>query len=411
VEVRGVKVFVHEKLAPAARPDRHHGSDPKAMVIVGGGAAGFAAAQRLRDLGYDGALTLISADADAPYDRPNVSKDYLSGEAEAAWMPLKDDAFYRDNRIELRTATRVAGIDAAARRLTLEGGETLGFDRLLLATGAEPNRPPTPGFGRDNVHVLRSLADCEALIAAAGHAKTVAVVGASFIGLEAAAALRTRGLEVAVIAPDAAPLANRLGPQIGAFLKALHEGKGVRFHLGRTVASYDGAKATLDDGGIVEAALVVLGVGVKPRLALAEAAGLAIDNGVVVDADHRTSDPAIFAAGDIARYPDPAFGGPIRVEHWVVAERQGQRAAAAMLGLEPAPVEPPFFWTAHYGVRINYVGHAERWDRIETRGGVGDEDAEIRLIQGDRVMAVVTLGRDTASLQAAQMLGSTAARA
>jgi apoptosis-inducing factor 3 len=404
VEEADGRVFVREKLPAASSPARDTAADPRAIVIVGGGAAGFAAAQRLRDLGYDGEVTVVSADVDAPYDRPNVSKDYLAGEADPAWMPLKDEAFYRDNRIVLRTATRVVGVDARARRLTLEGGETLGYDRLLLATGATPIRLPTPGLDRDNVHVLRSFADGDGLIAAAETAKTVAVIGASFIGLEVAGSLRTRGLAVQVIAPEALPFESKLGPQVGAFIQRLHEDHGVQFHLGRTATGYDGARITLDDGAAVDADLVVVGVGVRPSLELAQAAGLKIDNGVVVDAGFRTSDPAIFAAGDVARYPEPATGKLIRVEHWVVAERQGQVAAASMLGLDEPLTDPPFFWTAHYGCSIRYVGHADSWDLIEEIGAVAEGDAEVRLIKDGRAAAVVTLARDLASLDAAEAM-------
>jgi NADPH-dependent 2,4-dienoyl-CoA reductase/sulfur reductase-like enzyme/nitrite reductase/ring-hydroxylating ferredoxin subunit len=407
VEARGDRIFVREKL-PAGEadpaPDRDTAGDPKRIVVVGGGAAGFAAAQRLRDLGFGGELTVISADDDAPYDRPNVSKDYLSGDADASWMPLKDEAFYRDNAITLRTGVRVEAIDAAARRVTLRGGETVAYDALLLATGAEPNRPPTPGFDRDNVHVLRGLGDSDQLMVAAKGATSVAVVGSSFIGLEAAASLRLRGLAVHVIGPEATPLESKLGPQLGAMIKALHEERGVRFHLGRRVSGFDGARVALDDGSTVEADLVVLGVGVRPRLELAEAAGLAMDHGVVVDAAMRTSDPAIFAAGDIARYPSPVGGPPIRVEHWVLAERQGQVAAAAMLGLEQTLDEPPFFWSAHYDLTIRYVGHAEAWDSIEVVGSPAGRDAEVRYIKDGRAIAVATVNRDLASLQAAQAI-------
>jgi NADPH-dependent 2,4-dienoyl-CoA reductase/sulfur reductase-like enzyme/nitrite reductase/ring-hydroxylating ferredoxin subunit len=404
VEQTDGMVFVRSKAAPAPTPTRDASADPKRIVIVGGGAAGFAAAQRLRDLGFGGELIQLSADTIAPYDRPNLSKDYLAGEADPAWMPLKDDAFYADNRIDLRLSTTVQALDTAARRLTLQDGAALDYDVLLLATGAEPNRPPTPGFDRPNVHVLRSQADSDAVIAAAQGAKVVAVVGASFIGLEAAAALRTRSLEVHVIAPEDLPLGAKFGPDLGRFLLGLHEQHGVRFHLGRTVSSFDGKALTLDDGSTLAAELVVLGVGVRPRLALAEAAGLALDKGVTVDARFRTSAPGVFAAGDIARYPDPVSGAAIRVEHWVAAERQGQVAAANMLGIDTPWEGPAFFWSAHYDVSLRYVGHAEAWDRIEVEGSIPDQDATVRYIKDGATLAAATLGRDMDALKIGQQM-------
>ena len=409
VEVKDGKVFVHEKLAPADALEPMAAGAPKSVVlksvvIVGGGGAGFACAQRLRDLGYEGALTLLSADAHAPYDRPNLSKDYLAGEADPAWMPLKHDAFYPDHRIDLRLSTTVERIDTAARRVTLGDGTALDYDALLLAMGAEPNRPHAPGFDRDNVFVLRSWADSDALIEAAKGARAVAVVGASFIGLEAAAAMRTRGLDVCVIAPESLPLETKLGAEVGRFLQGLHETHGVRFHLGRSVSAFDGETLTLDDATTIAADLVVLGFGVKPRLDLARAAGLKIDGGVLVDACFRTSAPGVFAAGDIARFPNPAGGAPIRVEHWVAAERQGQIAAANILGAQAPIDEPAFFWSAHYDVSIRYVGHAEHWDRTEIDGDLAAQSATVRYLKGETVLAAATIGRDLEALRIGQAM-------
>ena len=404
VEEKDGVVTVAEKLEAVEPASPSPAEDLKRIVIVGGGAAGFAAAQRLRDLGYAGDITLISDDKAAPYDRPNVSKDYLAGEAEPEWMPLKDDAFYASNRITTILGTKVEALDTAAKRLTLSGDQTLDYDALLLATGAEPNRPDTPGFDKPNVHLLRTQADADTLIDAAKEAKVVAVVGASFIGLEAAAAFIARGLTVHVIAPEDLPLGAKLGPELGAFVKGLHEAKGVDFHLGRKVRGFDGAILSLDDNTTVRCDLVVAGVGVKPRLDLAKAAGIDADRGVIVDARFRTSAERVFAAGDIAQYPDPISGARIRVEHWVAAERQGQIAAANMLGHDESIAEPPFFWSAHYGTSIRYVGHAESWDRIQVDGDLAQKDAEVRYIKNGETLAVATVGRDMAALKANQAM-------
>ena len=404
VEHAGGTIYVRSKLGPAWPLPSDPTIAPKTIVIVGGGAAGFAAAQRLRELGHQGEITLLSADIDAPYDRPNVSKDYLAGQADPSWMPLKEASYYETNRIELRTGTRVEAIDTASRQITLQGDEILNYDALLLATGAEPNRLTAPGFDRANVHVLRTLADCEQLTAQVTGATKAVVIGSSFIGLEVAASLRTRGLAVEVVGSEELPLASKLGPSIGALVKSIHEEHGVRLHLGRHAVGFDGTRVTLDNGVTVAADLVVLGIGVKPRLELAQRAGLAIDRGVLVDAQMRSSDPVIFAAGDIARYPSPVGGPPIRVEHWVLAERQGQIAAEAMLGGKSVLKEPPYFWSVHYDLSIRFVGHAESWDRIEEIGSVAARDAEVRYFKGSRLVAVATINRDLASLEAAEAL-------
>jgi NADPH-dependent 2,4-dienoyl-CoA reductase/sulfur reductase-like enzyme/nitrite reductase/ring-hydroxylating ferredoxin subunit len=404
VEEEGGKVFIREALPDEAPPARTLMAD-KHFVIVGGGAAGFAAAQRLREHGFAGELTMISSDADAPYDRPNVSKDYLAGTAEPAWMPLKDDAFYNALKISVKLGTVVRSIDAASRSLALESGGSVSYDKLLLATGAEPIRPLAPGFDQPHVHTLRSMKDAERVIADVSADDVVAVIGSSFIGLEAAASLRHRGAKVHVIGPELIPLRSKFGPSIGTMIKALHEANGVVFHLGRRAEGYADGAVQLDDGTSVRATRVVLGIGVKPRLSLAETAGVRIDRGVVVDTSMRSSDPNIFAAGDIARYPG-AHGELARVEHWVLAERHGQVAAASMLDIHDPFEEPPFFWSVHYDTTIRYVGHAEDWDAIREEGSVADKDAEVRYEKDGRVIAVATINRDMDSLKAAQLLKS-----
>jgi len=399
VERKGDRVVVRDK---AAAEDRHPAlpENPARIVIVGGGAAGFAAAEMLRRKQYAGSIVMLSSEAAAPVDRPNLSKDYLAGSAPEDWLPLRSDDFYRDAKIDLRLGVEVTSIDTRQHHVVISNGDTVPYDRLLLATGAEPVRLPIPGAGQAQVHTLRSLADCRAIIAAADGAKRALVIGASFIGLEVAASLRARDIEVHVVAPERRPMERVLGEKMGDFVRALHEEHGVVFHLEDTVASLDGNRATLKSGTVIEADVVVAGVGVRPRLDLAERAGLKLDRGVQVNACLQSSVAEIYAAGDIARWPDPHSGENIRVEHWAVAERQGQTAALNMLGHNVRFDAVPFFWSQHYDIPINYVGHAERWDEIAIEGSIADKDCLIRYKQRGRVLAVASIFRDLASLEA-----------
>jgi apoptosis-inducing factor 3 len=400
VERRDDKIFVREKSAQAETKPRAKRDEPNKIVIIGGGAAGFAAAEMLRRQKYEGSIVMLSSDDTPPVDRPNLSKDYLAGSAPEEWLPLRHQTFYSDNAIDLRLNTTVGAIDARARKVTLANGETIPFDRLLLATGAEPVSPSIPGAKPSDVLVLRSLKDCRAIIERATTSRRAVVLGASFIGLEVAAALRARNIEVHVVAPEEHPMAKILGPDFGRLVQAIHEQHGVVPHLGETARGLEGKRMTLSGGSVLEADLIVAGLGVRPRLSLAEEAGLRIDRGIVVDAFLETSAPGIFAAGDIARWPDRHTGQAIRVEHWVVAERQGQTAALNMLGRREPFDAVPFFWSQHYDVPINYVGHAEGWDDLVVEGDIAGKDGLVRMRSAGRTVAVASVFRDLASLKA-----------
>jgi apoptosis-inducing factor 3 len=402
VERDGDRIFVREKLPPS-QPAAARASAPQtpsSIVIVGGGAAGVAAAEMLRRNGYDGPVTLISADTDPPVDRPNLSKDFLAGNAQDDWIPLWPNDFYVEHRIELLLGRRVVLIDPAKRTVRLDDGSDRGYGTLLLATGADPVRPPIPGAEDSQVRYLRSFADSRAIVERATKARHVVVVGASFIGLEVAASLRARDIAVDVVGPESTPLERVMGAEVGRFVRSLHEQHGVTFHLGQTVARVAGRAVTLSGGATLDSDFVVVGAGVKPALAIAEQAGLAIDRGITVNEYLETSAPGIFAAGDAARWPDPHTGERIRVEHWVVAERQGQVAARNMLGGKERFDTVPFFWSQHYDVSINYVGHAERWDEVVIDGSLEALDASVEYRSGRRTLATATVGRDRASLTA-----------
>ena len=399
VEQRDGRVFVREKREQPAPRAAKAGDAPDKIVIIGGGAAGFAAAEMLRRRQFGGSIVMLSNDTAPPVDRPNLSKDFLAGSAPEDWVPLRPDDFYKDTGIDLRLETDVTRIDPKARQVVTAKGD-VPYDRLLLATGAEPVRLQIPGSDQPHIHTLRSLADCRAIIAAADGAKRALVIGASFIGLEVAASLRARDIEVHVVAPEKRPMERVLGPELGDFIRALHEEHGVVFHLEDTVASIDGRRATLKSGGRLDVDLVVAGIGVRPRLTLAEQAGLAIDRGVTVNAFLETSVAGIYAAGDIARWPDPHSGQSIRVEHWVVAERQGQTAGINMMGAREPFDQVPFFWSQHYDVPINCVGHAEQWDTIAIDGDIKGRDCLLKYQSKGRTLAVTSIYRDVASLQA-----------
>jgi len=401
VEQRIGAVYVREKLERASQRSQLGAPGiPRSVVIVGGGAAGNAAAEMLRRECYSGTITLLSADESLPCDRPNLSKGYLAGSAAEESNPLRSQTFYREHGIDVQLSARVVAIDPASRNVQLQDGSRRSYDALLLATGAEPVRLQVPGANLPHVHYLRTQKDSRALVAEATTATRAVVIGASFIGLEVAASLRARNVEVHVVGREACPMERILGTEAGVFIRKLHEGHGVTFHLGASATSIDERSVVLTNGERLEADFVVIGVGVQPAISLAEGAGLAIDRGLLVDQYLATSIPGIFAAGDIARWPDRLTGELIRVEHWVVAERQGQTAARNILGQQEPFDAVPFFWTEQYDFGLAYVGHAERFDHVEIDGALEGPDCRISYRRDGRKLAVAVIHRDLEGLRA-----------
>lgn len=406
VKLREGTCFVGSELPPppapvsANRGRRDAPAPPTSVVIVGAGAAGNAAAEALRREGFAGPITLIGAEQSVPYDRPSLSKEFLAGTAAEEWIPLRPAEFYREQGIDLVLGRRAAALDLSRRRVELDDGSAYPFEALLLATGATPVRLPASVDPHRRVHYLRTLTDCRALIAAATQTHRAVVVGASFIGLEVAAALRARGLEVHVVAPEGRPLERILGRECGDFLREVHESQGVTFHLQSRPRRIDALDVVLETGERIRADLVIAGIGVRPEDELARRAGLSVDHGILVDEYLETSESGVYAAGDVARFPDSRGGGRIRPEHWVIAGREGQAAARNMLGGRAPFTAVPFFWSQHYDVVIACVGHAERWDELTIAGSLQQRDCTIGYRAGGRTVAVVTIGRDRANLTA-----------
>jgi NADPH-dependent 2,4-dienoyl-CoA reductase/sulfur reductase-like enzyme/nitrite reductase/ring-hydroxylating ferredoxin subunit len=399
VEVEGDRAFVRNRLAAPSPSKPLPANDVGKIVIVGGGAAGLASANELRRLGFAGELTIVSADPDPPCDRPNLSKDYLAGAAPEEWLWLRGGDWYSDHRIDLRLSTAVTRIDADARTVWCAPGVELRFDRLLIATGCEPNRLMVPGFDRENVFTLRSVADARAIAEQAQPGARAVIVGASFIALEAAAALRQRQVEVTIVSVEEVPLERVFGSEIGKHLQGLHEDHGVRFRLSSVVCGFDGNSVKIAAGESIAADFVLVGIGVRPRTDLAHAAGATVENGVLVDAFLETSVPGLYAAGDIAAYPDPLSGEHVRIEHWVTAERQGQAAAANMLGARKRFDALPFFWTEQFGVAIRYIGRASGWDMVALEGSFEDGSLIARYFAEGRHCATASIGRDRQNLE------------
>jgi NADPH-dependent 2,4-dienoyl-CoA reductase/sulfur reductase-like enzyme/nitrite reductase/ring-hydroxylating ferredoxin subunit len=401
IRIENGEIFVD---MPDGAPDRvtppmtkRSADDKRTFAIIGGGAAGYMAAQTLREEGFAGRVVMITRESRAPYDRPNLSKDYLHGHADPEWMPLRGEDFYDEHQIEVLFDKEVTAVDPETRQITFVGGDKMNCDSLLVATGGEPRTLDVPGSDLENVFVLRSFDSADSIIAGAEGSKNAIVIGGSFIAMEAAFSLRERGLNVTVVAPDKVPLERTMGPEIGRLFQSVHESGGVEFRLGEHIASLQGETKVrgvkLASGDTLNADLVVVGIGVSPATAFLNGVEKQKDGSVAVD-EYLSLGNDVFAAGDIASFIDPRSGERTRIEHWRTALQQGRTAAKNMLG-QRAPYEAvPFFWTTQFDVTLNYVGHAVGWDRIEYRGDVEKKDFLAFYIKDEKITAVAGMNRD-----------------
>jgi 3-phenylpropionate/trans-cinnamate dioxygenase ferredoxin reductase component len=360
------------------------------FVIVGAGLAGAKAAETLREEGFDGRVVLLGTEPERPYERPPLSKDYLRGEADEKPYVHPAD-FYAENAIELRTGTAVERIDPGAAEVSLAGGETLPFDKLLLATGAEPRRLALPGADLDGVLFLRSLADSEAIRERIDAGAVVVTIGGGWIGAEVAASARQKGCEVTILDMAQLPLERVLGPELGAIYRDIHSDNGVSFLGGVTIEAIEGTDRVtgvrLAGDRRIDADAVLVGVGVEPRVGLAREAGLEVDDGIVVDEHLQTSAPGVFAAGDVANALHPLYGSRIRVEHWANALEQGPAAARNMLGRDAPYDRVPYFFSDQYDVGMEYAGHATDWDEVVFRGDPASREFIAFWLKDDAVVA------------------------
>jgi NADPH-dependent 2,4-dienoyl-CoA reductase/sulfur reductase-like enzyme/nitrite reductase/ring-hydroxylating ferredoxin subunit len=412
LRIEGDQILVRlpEELEDRRTPvmfQRDTSADPRQFVIIGAGAAGYAAAQALREEGFRGSIVMITREDRAPYDRPNLSKDYLQGHAEPEWMPLRGEDFFKEHDITLLLDREVIRVDARSKTIAFDTGETMDYDALLVATGGAPVRLNIPGGDLKNVCVLRSFSDADSIIETAKHSQRVVVVGASFIGMEAAYSLRERGLEVTVIAPSQEPFELTLGAEVGALFRREQESHGIHFKLGNIVYGFEGnhkiEAVTLDNGESIETDMVVVGVGVRPVTQFLDGVELDQAGGVVVDSRLRAAD-GLYAAGDIASFPDPRTGGRVRIEHWRTAQQQGRTAARNMLGRNAAFDSVPFFWTRQFDIGLLYVGHAAAWDEIIYRGDLASHDFLAFYVKDNRVLAVAGMNRDSEMAAAEELL-------
>ena len=371
--------------------------DSRVFVIIGGGAAGYMAAQTLREDGFKGRIRMITRESQTPYDRPNLSKDYLHGHAEPEWIPLRGDDFYEQHGIEMLFEKIVVNVDVERKIVEFSDGEDCSYDNLLVATGGVPRRLELPGADLRNIFALRSFDSADEIISSASGAKRAVVIGAGFIGMEAASSLRQLGLDVTVIAPDKVPFEKILGGEIGKVFQREHEKNGVRFMLGESVTGFDGEevinRVLLSSGQSVDADLVIVGIGVKPETDILGGLTLHKDGGVIADEFLKIAD-SVYAAGDIAHVPDARAGEHVRIEHWRTAQQQGRIAAHNMAGKPTRYDSVPFFWTTQFDITLNYVGHARSWDEIVVKGDTAAHDFLAYYVKDGKVIAAAGMNHD-----------------
>ena len=398
------RVLVTVDTAKAKQPSepppmpRVAATSQRTVLVIGSGAGGYAAIQRLCELDFDGRVVMLTDDpSPLPYDRPSLSKAYLTGEKPAEKLTPRDESFFDDHAIE-RVRGRAVALDATAKTVRLADGESLTYDVAILALGGTPIPLDVPGGDLARVLTLRTRVDCEQILGSLKMTKRAVVVGSSFIGMEAAAGLRQRGVDVTVVSSAATPFDSILGDKVGRLFQQLHEKEGVAFRLGTTIARCEGKarveRVVLDGGETIACDLVVVGIGVEPATDWLEGAlPLAKDGGIVVDADLRVRGASdVYAVGDIAPAPDPRSGEPMRIEHWRVAQQHGRRAAGEIVGRPEPTAEAPYFWSLQYKVGLDYVGHAEDFDEVRLDGD-GADDFYAEYVKAGRVLAIASVGR------------------
>lgn len=383
------------RIPPMVKPQPE--VDNRIFAILGGGAAGYAAAQTLREDGFKGRIVMITQENRFPYDRPNLSKDYLQGNAQPEWMPLRTDSFFQENGIEVLMEKVVQNVDHENKTIRFDNGERISYDSLLIASGGKPRKLQIPNADLKNIFVLRSFYQADEIIKAAEHAKRAVVIGASFIGMETAASLTQRGLSVTVIAPDKVPFEKVLGSEIGEFFRHLHEKNNVKFRLGANVSAFEGnskvSAVLLENGDRIEADLVLVGIGVSPATGFLDGIKKEKDGGIVVD-EHLCIANDLYAAGDITHTPSAQTGELVRIEHWRYALQQGRIAAHNMAGKKTRFDSVPFFWTQQFGISLRYVGHAKGWDKIMYDGNVAEGKFVAYYIKDGKIKAAAGVKRD-----------------